>query len=75
MDLAKPGKIQEFCKPNAMLTFKEYLEDYGTDQSRKYGKECLENLKESLKEENPKLAANITDKLEAIANGEHDLYL
>lgn len=75
MDLAKPGKIQEFCKPNAMLTFKEYLKDYGTDQSRKYGRECLEDLKESLKEENPKLAANITNKLEAIANGEHDLYL
>ncbi len=75
MDLAKPGKIQEFCKPNAMLTFKEYLEDYGTDQSRKYGKKCLENLKKSLKEENPKLAANINDKLQAIAEGEHDLYL
>ncbi len=75
MDLAKPGKIQEFCKPNAMLTFKEYLEDYGTDQSRKYGKTCLENLKKSLKEENPKLAANINEKLEAIEAGEHDLYL
>jgi 2-iminoacetate synthase len=75
MDLAKPGKIQEFCKPNAMLTFKEYLEDYGTEQSREYGEECLENLKESLKEENPKLAANINKKLEAIADGEHDLYL
>jgi 2-iminoacetate synthase len=75
MDLAKPGKIQEFCKPNAMLTFKEYLEDYGTDQSRKYGKKCLEDLKESLKEDNPKLAANINEKLEAIADGEHDLYL
>lgn len=75
MDLAKPGKIQEFCKPNAMLTFKEYLEDYGTEESRKYGKECLANLKESLKEENPKLAENINKKLEAIADGEHDLYL
>ncbi|MFW6001491.1 MAG: [FeFe] hydrogenase H-cluster radical SAM maturase HydG [Halanaerobium sp.] len=75
MDLAKPGKIQEFCKPNAMLTFKEYLEDYGTEQSRKYGEECLENLKKSLEEENPKLAANINKKLEAIADGEHDLYL
>ncbi len=75
MDLAKPGKIQEFCKPNAMLTFKEYLEDYGTEESRKYGKECLSNLMDSLEEDNPKLAENIADKLEAIKNGEHDLYL
>ena len=75
MDLAKPGKIQEFCRPNAMLTFKEYLKDYGTEQSREYGKECLANLMEDLKEDNPKLAENIADKLDAIAEGEHDLYL
>jgi 2-iminoacetate synthase len=75
MDLAKPGKIQEFCRPNAMLTFKEYLKDYGTKASRKYGKECLSNLMDNLENDNPKLAANIADKLEAIAEGEHDLYL
>ncbi|MCX5716349.1 MAG: [FeFe] hydrogenase H-cluster radical SAM maturase HydG [Candidatus Omnitrophica bacterium] len=28
MDLAKPGDIQDFCLPNALLTFKEYLLDY-----------------------------------------------
>jgi 2-iminoacetate synthase len=75
MDLAKPGKIQEFCRPNAMLTFKEYLKDYGTEQSREYGKECLDNLMEDLENDNPKLAENIADKLDAIAEGEHDLYL
>jgi len=75
MDLAKPGKIQEFCKPNAMLTFKEYLEDYGTERSRKYGKECLSDLMDSLEEDNPKLAENIAAKLDSIENGEHDLYL
>src|SRR5690606_24404591 len=26
MDLAKPGLIQQFCLPNAILTFQEYLE-------------------------------------------------
>lgn len=31
MDLAKPGKIQEFCPSNAMMTFKKYLMDYGTE--------------------------------------------
>ena len=75
MDLAKPGKIQEFCRSNAMLTFKEYLEDYGTAESRKYGKECLSELMEGLEKDNPKLAENIEEKLEAIADGEHDLYL
>ena len=27
MDLAKPGLIKEYCKPNAMFTFREYLEE------------------------------------------------
>jgi 2-iminoacetate synthase len=75
MDLAKPGKIQEFCRPNAMLTFKEYLEDYGTAASRKHGKECLTELMERLENDNPKLAENIAEKLDAIAEGKHDLYL
>ncbi|MGM0548437.1 MAG: [FeFe] hydrogenase H-cluster radical SAM maturase HydG [Bacillota bacterium] len=75
MDLAKPGKIQEFCRPNAMLTFKEYLEDYGTETSRKYGKKCLKEMMEKLEKDNPKLAASIATKLAAIAEGEHDLYL
>ena len=34
MDLAKPGLIKQFCLPNAILTFKEYLEDYATPETR-----------------------------------------
>ncbi|MCC3144556.1 [FeFe] hydrogenase H-cluster radical SAM maturase HydG [Halanaerobium sp. Z-7514] len=75
MDLAKPGKIQEFCRPNAMLTFKEYLEDYGTESSIDHGTQCINNLMDKLEKDNSQLAANIADKLEAIADGEHDLYL
>ena len=28
MDLAKPGLIKEYCMPNAVFTFREYLEDF-----------------------------------------------
>lgn len=75
MDLAKPGKIQEFCRPNAMLTFKEYLKDYGTAESRKHGQECLATLMKRLQADNPRLAESIKAKLEAIEDGQHDLYL
>ena len=34
MDLAKPGLIKEFCQPNAILTVKEYLEDYASPEAR-----------------------------------------
>ncbi len=75
MDLAKPGKIQEFCRPNAMLTFKEYLKDYGSEKSRKTGEKCLNNLMDNLEDDNPQLVKKIKTKLDAIDDGEHDLYI
>lgn len=75
MDLAKPGKIQQFCKPNAMMTFKEYLMDYGTEQSLTAGEPCLVKLMEEFKEDYPALAVKVEDNLKRIEAGEHDLYL
>ena len=37
MDLAKPGEIKEHCDPNALSTFLEYLEDYGSPDTRAAG--------------------------------------
>jgi 2-iminoacetate synthase len=42
MDLAKPGLIKQFCLPNAMLTFKEYLEDYATPETSIAGLALIE---------------------------------
>lgn len=35
MDLAKPGLIKQFCLPNAMFSFKEYLYDFASEETRK----------------------------------------
>ncbi|MEJ6952332.1 [FeFe] hydrogenase H-cluster radical SAM maturase HydG [Natronospora cellulosivora (SeqCode)] len=75
MDLAKPGKIQDFCRPNALMTFKEYLHDYGSDSSRKAGAVCIDNILNQLKKDNPKLGKKIEENLKEISKGEHDLYL
>lgn len=75
MDLAKPGLIQNFCRPNAMMTFKEYLVDYGTDSSRGIGEKCLFRELQGLKEDNRKLGKKIEENLKKIEEGEHDLYL
>jgi len=32
MDLAKPGLIKEHCLPNAIFTFKEYLNDFADEE-------------------------------------------
>ncbi len=73
MDLAKPGLIKEFCQPNAILTVKEYLEDYATPATKALGEQLIAS---SLAEmENDPLRCNVCDKLVKIEDGERDFYL
>ena len=37
MSLVKTGQIANICQPNALMTLKEYLEDYATEESKKKG--------------------------------------
>ncbi len=43
MSLCKNGQIQNCCHPNALITLKEFLCDYATDETRKTGLELIEN--------------------------------
>jgi len=72
MDLAKPGLIKQFCLPNAMLTFKEYLEDYAAPETRRTG---LTLIEKSLKDIPSMSRRDETrDRLAQIEQGERDLY-
>ncbi len=73
MDLAKPGLIKEFCQPNAILTVKEYLEDYATPATRALGEELIASSLAAF--ENESLRCNVCDKLVKIEGGERDFYL
>lgn len=72
MELAKKGFIQEFCKPNALLTFKEYLQDYATAPTRAAGDALVEREVEEFPDERRGLVAS---RLQRIAQGERDLYI
>jgi 2-iminoacetate synthase len=41
MDLAKPGEIKHHCDPNALSTFLEYLEDYGSAETKAAGEQLI----------------------------------
>jgi 2-iminoacetate synthase len=72
MDLAKPGLIKQFCLPNAILTFKEYLEDYATPETRVAGFALIEK---SIGEIPSTQRRDETKKrLGKIEQGERDLY-
>ncbi|WP_320173384.1 [FeFe] hydrogenase H-cluster radical SAM maturase HydG [Maridesulfovibrio sp.] len=72
MELAKKGFIQEFCHPNALLTFKEYLLDYAQAETQELGISLISHELERLAE---KRRAAVADRLNRIENGERDLYL
>lgn len=72
MALAKPGEIHNFCRPNAILTFKEYLLDYASPATKKLGQKII---KKYLKKIESKVRQRETIKrLARLENGERDLY-
>lgn len=72
MELAKPGFIQNYCTPNAILTLKEYLEDYATEETKKKGETAINNSIRGMDSE--KLREEVIARIKRIENGERDLY-
>ena len=72
MSLAKPGNIHNFCRPNALLTFKEYLEDFGSERIKNIGVKIMNKYLNQIPDSRIKNQTKI--KLSKIENGERDLY-
>lgn len=71
MKLAKTGEIQNVCHPNALLTFKEFLLDYGDKEAKELGDKLIKSSLEDIPNEKVKKSAK--EKLERIELGERDL--
>lgn len=54
MEVCKNQQIHNFCHPNAILTLKEYLEDYASEETKKIGYDLIEREVETLEAENIK---------------------
>ncbi|MGB9803699.1 [FeFe] hydrogenase H-cluster radical SAM maturase HydG [Desulfofundulus sp.] len=72
MSLAKTGQIQNVCQPNAILTFKEFLLDYASPQTRQVGEDTIRKHLELI--ENPAVREETEARLEMIEKGQRDLY-
>lgn len=72
MDLAKPGLIQKFCLPNSLLTFKEYLIDYGDEEVQNLGATVINEQLNDIPDEKVKKIAQ--EKLAQLETGKRDLY-
>lgn len=72
MSFAKTGNIQNFCHPNAILTFKEYLLDYAPQKLRKFGEEVISRELSKIPSEERR--DETKRKLAELENGKRDEY-
>ena len=73
MKVAKSKFVHNFCIPNAIFTFKEFLLDYAKDETRIKGEIVLNEHLDQFK--NEPVYDNILEILNKIENGERDLRL
>ncbi len=71
MDLAKPGDIKAHCDPNAVSTFKEYLEDYASQETRMAGNHLIEKAIAEMDEAPAQRARDMASQVE---QGKRDVY-
>ena len=70
MKLVKSGQIANCCQPNALMTLKEYLEDYASEDTRRKGEALI--ARELGRVESGKIRAIAARNLEEIENGKRD---
>lgn len=72
LNIAKEGDIKEFCQANALLTLKENLLDYASEETRNIGNKMIAEEKEHIP--NNSIKKLTEEKLNDIENGKRDLY-
>ena len=70
MEICKSQQIHNFCHPNALMTLKEYLEDYASDETKKVGYDLIARELEML--EIPSIKDKVEENLVKIEAGQRD---
>ena len=70
MTLLKNGQIQNCCHPNALMTLKEFLLDYASEETVKIGEKMIEDELKNIP--NDKVREICRQNLENISNGKRD---
>ncbi len=70
MEVCKSQQIHNFCHPNAILTLKEYLVDYASEETKAIGEKLIAAEVEKIEDENIK--KTVIDDLKKIEQGGRD---
>lgn len=70
MKLVKSGQIANCCQPNAIMTLKEYLEDYASPDTKAKGEKVIEEELKRIPNDNVRRIA--TERVAEVHNGRRD---
>lgn len=70
MEICKDKQIHNYCHPNAIMTLKEYLNDYASDNTKKAGEKLIAEELEKI--DNINIKTVTVKNLEKIDNNERD---
>ncbi|WP_249026605.1 hypothetical protein [Thomasclavelia cocleata] len=70
MQLCKSGQISNCCHPNALMTLKEYLQDYASEDTKKKANQLIEKELENISSD--KVRKICQERLLMIEEGKRD---
>lgn len=74
MGLLRSGKEGELCKLNAILTFREWLDDFATPRTKAVGEALIAKEIEEVKSRLPLFYPKLIEYYKKIESGERDIY-
>ena len=74
MDALKTGREGKFCKINAVLTFREWLDDFASGETKAIGEKVIASELEAIRQWLPKFYPSVIKQYEATCRGERDLF-
>ncbi len=74
MNLLRCGKEGQFCKLNAVITFREWLDDFASPETIAIGEKVIANEIQEVKEKLPSMHPQLLNFYEKTKAGQRDMY-
>jgi 2-iminoacetate synthase len=74
LDALKSGHEGQFCKLNAIITYREWLDDFASSETITLAEPIIQKEIAEVKKKNPKMYGALINYYEKTKNGDRDLY-
>lgn len=74
MDLLRTGAEGKFCKLNAVITYREWLDDFASEKTKQIGEPIIQREIEEIRTTMPNVYDTFIQQYNRTAKGERDIY-